>query len=252
MDGSILEKLGFTPGEIKVYLALLRLGTSTAGPIAREAKVARSKLYDILERLARRGLVSRVVQNGTRRFSVAEPARLKDFLRQRREQLERQEEEIDGLIPALELEYRLKNVRQEAEVFDGLEGLKNAREKYLRSMKRGDAVYFAGVPSSAYRRMEAYYADWNARRIRKGIQSYTIFTDVSRTHPYVKQKIGHKHTFVRFLPKGVPCFAWFEIYGDTVVIAINHEKAFSIVIHDRHVAQSYKTYFDLLWKISRE
>ena len=41
MDTSPLEKIGFTPGEVKVYIALMHLGTTTAGPIAKEAKVAR-------------------------------------------------------------------------------------------------------------------------------------------------------------------------------------------------------------------
>ncbi len=246
-----LQKIGLTPGEIKVYLALLHVGTSTAGPIAKEAKVARSKLYDILDRLSKKGLASHSVKNGTRIFSVAEPSRFLDFLRKKEEDIKFQQDEIKKILPSLEQEYELQSVKQEAEVFEGLEGLKNAREKYLKDMGKGNSIYFFGVSSSAYHRMEAYYNDWNDRRIKKGIKSYTVFTEDARRHPYVKEKMKHKYTYLRFLPREILTHAWTEIYGDTVVIAINYKKPMSIVIHNKYVAESYKQYFDLLWKISK-
>ncbi|GAG26288.1 unnamed protein product, partial [marine sediment metagenome] len=47
MDTKILEEIGLTQGEIKTYLALLKLGSSSTGPIAKESQVSRSKLYSI-------------------------------------------------------------------------------------------------------------------------------------------------------------------------------------------------------------
>lgn len=246
-----LQKIGLTQGEIKVYLALFHLGTTTAGPIAKEAKVARSKLYDILDRLAKRGIVSHIIKNGTKYFSVAQPSRLLDFLRQKEEELEEQKIAINNILPMLEQEYELQKVKHETEVYEGLEGLKNVREEALHTMKSGDCVYFFGVSSDAYTNMLAYYSDWNDRRIKKGIRSYTIFNDEARTHEYVKKKLNHKNTAVRFLPKGIFTRAWVEIYGDITVIAIHYKKPMSIVIHNKYVSESYKQYFDLLWKISK-
>ena len=145
----------------------------------------------------------------------------------------------------------MQEVKQDAEVFEGLEGLKNAREKYIKIMKKGDVIYFFGVSSSAYHRMEAYYKEWNDRRIKKGINSYTVFTEEAKRFPYVIEKMKHKYTYLRFLPKGILTYAWTEIYGDTVVIALNYKKPMSIVIHNKYVAESYKQYFELLWKISK-
>ncbi|KYK27083.1 hypothetical protein AYK26_00085 [Euryarchaeota archaeon SM23-78] len=251
MNTEPLQKIGLTHGEIKVYLALFHLGTSTAGPIAKEARVARSKLYDILDRLSKKGVVSHSIKNGTKYFSVAEPSRLLDFLRKKEEDIKIQQQEIKKILPQLEQEYELQKVKQEAEVFEGLEGLKNIREQYLKIMKKGDEIYFFGVPSSAYHRMEAYYSDWNERRIKKGIKSYTVFTEEAKNHSYVKEKLKHKDTFIRFLPKGILTHAWIEIYGDTVVIAINYKKPMSVVINNKYVADSYKQYFDLLWKTAK-
>ena len=251
MNTEPLQRAGFTPGEIKVYLALLKLGTTTAGPIAKEAAVARSKLYDILDRLSKRGVASHFVKNNTRYFSVAQPSRLIDFLKKKEKDIQEQQVEIMKLLPMLQQEYAMQNEGTEAEVFEGLEGLKNVREKYVQSMKKDDIIYFIGVPGSAYDRLEAYYSDWNVRRIKKGIKSYTIFTDEARSNPYVKEKKSHKNTFMRFLPKDIKLFSWIEIYNDTVVIAMNYKKPISIVINNKYIALTYKQYFNILWGMAK-
>ena len=51
-----LEQIGFTKSEIKIYLALLKLGSSTTGPIITESKTANSKIYEVLEKLIEKGL----------------------------------------------------------------------------------------------------------------------------------------------------------------------------------------------------
>ncbi|MGV8169565.1 MAG: TrmB family transcriptional regulator [Candidatus Nanoarchaeia archaeon] len=252
MNTEVLSKIGLTEGEIKVYLALLRLGRTTAGPIVKEAGVARSKLYEILDRLSKKGLVSHSVKNGTKYFSVAEPSRILDFLNKKEAEIKEQKEKVSEILPALLQEYELQSVKKEAEVFEGLEGLKNVREKYVNKMKKGDIIYFIGVPGSAYDKLEAYYKDWNEKRIKKGIKSYTLFTEDARMHSYVKEKRGHKNTYLKFLPKELIAYSWMEIYEDTVVIAINHKQQMSIVIQNKFVAETYKNQFRLLWKIAKD
>lgn len=51
----VLEELGLTKSEIKVYLALLELGQSTTGPVVDKAEIASSKIYEILEKLVNKG-----------------------------------------------------------------------------------------------------------------------------------------------------------------------------------------------------
>ena len=74
MDTKILEEIGLTHGEIKTYLALLTLGSSSTGPIAKESGVSRSKLYIILDKLEKKGLVSHIEKDGIIYFQSADPA----------------------------------------------------------------------------------------------------------------------------------------------------------------------------------
>ena len=60
MNIEILKEIGFTQGEIKVYEALLEIGESTIGLISKTANVTPSKTYPILDKLLKKGLISKV------------------------------------------------------------------------------------------------------------------------------------------------------------------------------------------------
>ena len=53
-----LQGIGLTDGESKVYVALLQLQTATKSAIVKESSVSSSKVYEILDRLLAKGLVS--------------------------------------------------------------------------------------------------------------------------------------------------------------------------------------------------
>ena len=74
-----LQKIGLTDGEAKVYLALTEIGSSTVGPIVKKANVAYSNVYDILNRLIEKGIVSFILRNKTKYFQAASPRNLMDW-----------------------------------------------------------------------------------------------------------------------------------------------------------------------------
>jgi len=57
---SELIQLGLTSGEARIYLSLLKLGSSKVGSIVKDSRVSYSKVYDVLEGLITKGLVSYV------------------------------------------------------------------------------------------------------------------------------------------------------------------------------------------------
>jgi sugar-specific transcriptional regulator TrmB len=65
-----LGKIGFTPNETKVYLALIDLGTALAGNVAKKAALHRRQTYDALHRLIAKGLVSYTSKNPNLRFML--------------------------------------------------------------------------------------------------------------------------------------------------------------------------------------
>src|SRR3989344_4486298 len=146
MNTKPLEELGLTNGEIKVYLALLRLGETTSGPLGEESEISVSKIYSILERLARRGLVSHIVKRKVKYFQAADPGRLLDYIREKENKLAEQETSLkEELIPQLKLMGGTAITEETAQVFDGLKGIQTARERTLHIMKKGEEMWIIGI-----------------------------------------------------------------------------------------------------------
>ena len=78
MNEKLLEEIGLTRGEIKVYLTLLKIGETTTGKIISEAKISSGKIYEILDKLIQKGLVSYTIKEKTRYFNAASPNRIKE------------------------------------------------------------------------------------------------------------------------------------------------------------------------------
>lgn len=57
--GVLMKKFNFTEYETKVYTTLLKIGASTGYEISKMSNVPRSKVYNILETLAQKGVVSK-------------------------------------------------------------------------------------------------------------------------------------------------------------------------------------------------
>jgi len=78
-----LHKIGLTDGEIRVYLTLMTLGSTTTGKITKYAGVSGSKVYEVLDRLMNKGLATTITKNGVKRFEATRPERLIDYLEEK-------------------------------------------------------------------------------------------------------------------------------------------------------------------------
>jgi len=84
----ILEKAGLSPGESAVYLALIDLGSTTVGPIVSKSGVSTSKVYSILNRLIKKGLVSSILIEGVKQFKAEDPRQLLEYVSNKEKELE--------------------------------------------------------------------------------------------------------------------------------------------------------------------
>src|SRR3989338_11365214 len=101
MNEKILEEIGLTKGEIKVYFSLLKLGETTTGKIIEEAQISSGKIYEILEKLIKKGLVSYIIKEKTKYFSATSPRRIIDYIHEKEHELMKKEEEFEKELPAL-------------------------------------------------------------------------------------------------------------------------------------------------------
>ena len=101
-----LKQMGLTEGESKTYLSLLKIGSSTVGPIVKDSRISYSKIYDVLNRLLDKGIISYTIREKTKYFQAANPNRLLDYLEKQQNQIKSNKKILKEIIPDLQ---KIKN-----------------------------------------------------------------------------------------------------------------------------------------------
>src|SRR3989344_934599 len=191
---NILQKAGFTQNEVKAYLALIKIGRVTSYTIVKEAKISSGKIYETLNKLIERGLVSYIIIKGKKYFEAAEPERLIDYMKKRELEIHEETKEIEGIIPELKLKKKIIEEKTKAEIYEGISGIKTVYELMLREVNPNGTLLILGAPKEAGEKLDIYFDNFNKRRIEKNIQLKII---VNYEHPREKKLKSLKKTKIR-------------------------------------------------------
>ena len=255
METEILESVGLTPGEAKVYLALLRLSESSSGPISAESGITQAKVYPILGKLAKKGMVTHIERNGVRHFQALEPGKITDYLKERRSELDELEKKFEKFLPVLEA-YRKPETGQSAMIYQGLKGMKVAHEHTYLKLKRGEEYCVLGVPQYPPWEMPGgrfvrYWEKDHLRRAEAGIKCRMLFnTDAERG--LLRKRNEGRLCKARYMPIDIKAPAYFTIYKNTVLITIISAEPICIEIVSGEVGDAFRSFFEEFWKRSVE
>lgn len=235
MEKKILEKAGFSKGEIEVYLMLLKCGNSKVSAIAQFTGLHRTNIYDILEKLLEKGIVSYVIENDTKIFSAASANKILDYLNER-------SEEVKSIIPDLDRFSNYNSGQSVVEIFKGKEGLKTV----LRDIIHEKKPYCVFEENGTIERvLPNFYPQFNKLLSFEKIPVMVLTNEISSVSKRSLMQI-------RKLPKFVSFPSATAIYGDKVVIFVWDEPYYAFMIRSKSVAKSYQNFFESLWSVSKK
>ena len=84
MNTSILEELGLSTAEAKIYLALLELGQSKTGKIIDITHLQSSTVYHVMGSLIEKGLVSFIIKGKVKYYQAEPPESFLLFLEEKK------------------------------------------------------------------------------------------------------------------------------------------------------------------------
>lgn len=236
MEEKILTKFGLTPIEAKVYLAILNEGASLAGRISRNSGVHRRSVYDALERLIQKGLVSYIEENNRRYYYAENP---ENFMRI----VEEEKKDLQLILPKLNQLFEEKKEKRKTVFFRGKLGLKTV---FGDQLKEGKEILIIGGSADADKIIKYYFPRFDAQRKEKNLPVKALFYDKDRG------KIGKiPLAEVRFLPRNHKGNTATNIYGNKVAIIVWQKEPIAILINNRDIAESYREYFNTLWSVSK-
>ncbi|MCK4589979.1 MAG: hypothetical protein KAT77_06045 [Nanoarchaeota archaeon] len=242
MDTKLLEELGLTKNEIKVYLALLELGSTSTGPLIKKVGMHRAAVYDIIDLLIDKGLVSYVIKANRKYFEAQDPDRLLEYLESKKQDIVNKEEKLKKILPELQLKRKLSKEEQEGTLYKSKKGLKSIFEDILKEKK---PWFVFGATGKFKELFHAYFIHFHERRAKSKIPLKIIFNDEVRKQKREKEL---KLCKIKYLPNSYISPSTTFIYGDRVAIINWSSDPMAFLMRSKQVADSYKSFFDILWK----
>ena len=236
-----LLKIGLTEGEAKVYLSLSELGSSTVGPIVKESRVAYSNIYDILNRLIKKGVVSFLIKNKTKHFQAAPPTNLVKYLEKKESEISKQKAALEKALPSLE-ELQQGKESQEAEVFIGLKGLRSAYEKLYKNIPASEEALFFYLHKEEYAETSDIFYN-SISELAKNLNNRGIANKQYKKSLFAQKA---KYLNVKFVDFPIP--GNIDIVKDKVMIITWSPTPTAILIHSKTVADNFKDYFNEVWQ----
>ncbi|KKT00261.1 MAG: Transcriptional regulator, TrmB [Candidatus Nomurabacteria bacterium GW2011_GWF2_43_8] len=239
----ILLEIGFSAKEADVYLATLVLGRGTASKIAREARIARTTVYDILGSLFDKGLVTLTGKEPKQEYVAESPNQLREYILGEFNKKQKDLKKADStLIPQLKSIHNIEN-HPKVMFYEGREGLERVYEDTLTSHEPIRAYASVGDMNIG---LPGYFPGYFKRRAGKGIAIRAIIPD---TEAGLERKTFDKEEMreTALVPKNSFLFSpEINIYDNKVMIASWREKL-GIIIESNEIADAMKKIFELAW-----
>lgn len=246
MNTKALREIGLTENEIKIYLDLLKSGSSTAYEIGKRTGIYRVHVYDKVEQLMDKGLVTHIYKGAKKFFQATSPDKIKQYLEDKRKNLKSQEEAINFILPELKAISKLPKEDTFVEVFKGKEGLKYFLKDII---KVGKEVLITGIEDIKYKEtlpifMEQYFRDLKKNKIKERIIT------VKRKEVFLFDKESAPTTNYRFLEEKQFNPTNTFIYSNKIVIVTWGSPVTAVMIKNIQIADTYRSHFEHLWKIA--
>ena len=249
-DTKILQELGLTDGEIKVYFALFELGETTVGPISKKSRVTHAKVYPILDKLIEKGLVSHTIKDGRKNFSATNPHSLLEFVDNKVRRLEEEKIKIKDIIPSLLAKQKELEKIQYSRVFEGFRGLRSLFYDLFGSNKEKTEICVLGLNELLKEKsFISFFRFYHDLRIENKIKLKLILDKNMKTiynNIYKKAGMYAKTDKVKFVNTTYPTGVF--IFKDHVITIVADEKVTAFDIKSAQNSKRYKKFFDSVWK----
>ncbi|MBI2426712.1 MAG: hypothetical protein HYV34_02600 [Candidatus Kerfeldbacteria bacterium] len=245
MYEALFQNIGLSPNEAKIYETLLSSGEVSVSVISARAHVHRRNVYDALQRLIDRGLVSPVFQKGENVYSAVNPEKLFEIVEEKAQQ-------INTVMPDLRKLFEATPRHEAAYIYRGVEGFKN----YMRDLVRvSQDTYFLGAKALWFTPgvPRSFLDNFVKNSQKKKLHYWTLYDHRVKTEkPEALKAVRGEY---KFLPPQYSTPGVVDIFGDYVVtftsVSVGNfgEDGMIFVMIHPELAETYRTWFRLIWDL---
>lgn len=233
-----LEKIGLSPNESKCYLTLLKIGSASANEISRVSGIHRVSVYDALRGLREKGLISQITKANKLLFEAGNPEKINEIIQQKEDELT----ETKKILPELLLDFKMAKEKQDIHSFKGLAGIKTILYEMLNSKTE---ILDFGAEYKIKEFLPYDYPKWDKERVKRKV--------IMRIVANIKIKPTKiPLTKIKYLPEEFNSSVSTYIFDNKVALIMWVENPLGVIIEHKAVYDSYKNYFEYLWKNAKD
>ncbi|MFA6462049.1 MAG: helix-turn-helix domain-containing protein [Candidatus Woesearchaeota archaeon] len=236
MDTSILENLGLSQGEIRVYLTLLETGSTKVGTIIEKSGMASSAVHNSVNSLMDKGLITHIKKGKIKHYQAVPPKQLIDFIDEKKNKLKQ-------ILPELELKQKLAEDKQEAEIFEGTKGIISMLNILIDNTKKGEEyLFFAINVPEQNEEIQKFFLNYDLKRKEKGL-------GVKGIAPKNEQKWFNERRYLQMRYTSMPVPSNISLCKDKICFFTWEDKPMGYLIQSKQLVKIYQDYFQNMWKM---
>lgn len=239
MDTSILEELGLSKGEIKVYLTLLETGITKVGKIIEKSGVVSSAVHNSLNTLLEKGLISYIKKGKIKYYKAVPPKQLVDFIEEKKKR-------VLEILPKLEKKQKILKEKNEAEIFEGIKGVTTMLNILIEDTKKGNEyLFFSAYVKEKNEEIQKFFKKYDAKRKAKGLI-------VKGLAPKELKPLFVKRKILNMKYSNFPILSDISICNNKIIFISWGEKPIGYLIHSKQISKKYKEFFNKIWKTAKK
>lgn len=248
---NMLQHFGLSAKEANTYLASLELGPSSIQKLSKCARLNRSTVHFIADRLRKKGLMGETRKGKKRLLFAEDPEKFKELISKEKSTLNTKESTLVDLLPMLQDIETTDENKPKVMFYEGMEGFFDI---CLRSIEKAkDEILFL---SSYHDFIKVGQNDkfdekkYVPTRIKKG---KSIRMVVFKNEQAEKLRKNQKKELreLRYLPKNFKFKSTFFIYGDEFSMVSSKPPFLGVVIMSKELAHTMKQIYELIWNVAK-
>ncbi|MFA4873425.1 MAG: helix-turn-helix domain-containing protein [Patescibacteria group bacterium] len=237
----LLQKVGFSQNEAKVYLAALEMGVAAPQGIAMKAGLQRTTTYSVLKSLVDQGVVGKVKVGKKTRIKAEPPQKLLGMVEELRG-------EIQKRLPELEATFNASEVKPKITFYEGKQAIQNVYDDTLREKPEEILEW----NTDAYFDAKNVDPTYIAKRMKLNIKAKRIAGSGSRWDIKHKNYDQSELSETLIVPRDV---FWpgveVNIYKNKVAF-LSYTDHLSVIIESKAIADCMRQAYHLSWIGARE
>jgi sugar-specific transcriptional regulator TrmB len=248
MNTKLLEQIGLTNEQAKVYTSLVSAGTLQARKIASESRVNRSLVYKILKQLIDLNLVIENANSGTvSTFTALHPSKLHTIVKKKEEDLKLADQALHEAVSSLGAQFNLTCGKPTVRFYEGVDGIRILNKDIIHSKK--DIKLIRSPFDNNTEELDMKAKKLLEERASMGIKTQLI-VPIKNSPSSISIEWDRNNLIER---RRVPReellnSAQIIIYGNKVAFSSFGACLITTIIEDKGIAETCSMLFGALWK----